>query len=97
MVIASLDSQSRRSIREFSLQLGIGCATVIGLSVAGVRPWSESVQLLAFLCSLYSLWTIARAIRKKDQLGAPSLNLWDEAVAFSGCSFLLRGLLELHS
>jgi hypothetical protein len=30
-------------------------------------------------------------------MNGPSLNLWDEAIAFSGCSYLLRAIVQYQS
>ena len=97
MSIVWLDSQSRQSIRDFSLQLGIACALVAVPCLVGLRPWAESAQLLALVFTFYSICDIVRAMRKRDRFTAPSLNFWDEAMAFSGCSYLVRGLVDLHS
>ena len=97
MLIASFDGQSRQSIRDFSLQFGIACALVAGPCLVGLRQWAGSAQLLALLFTFYSFCDIVRAMRRRDPFAAPSLNFWDEAIAFSGCSYLVRGLVDLHS
>jgi hypothetical protein len=96
MLIASIDGQSRQSIRDFSLQLGIACALVAGPCVAGLRQWTGCAQLLALLFTFYSICDVIRAMLRKDPFAGPSLNFWDEAIAFSACSYLLRGLADLH-
>jgi hypothetical protein len=97
MSIGTFDSQSRQSIRDFSLQFGMACALVVGPCLFGLRQWAGGAQLLALLFTFYSVCDMVRAMRRRDRFAAPSLNFWDEAIAFSGCSYLLRGLVELHS
>ena len=89
---AHLDDQSRRTIGEFVAHLCIACALLGGASLLGLRPWRATGQLLATLLSLYSLVTFFRAARSGERPGGASLNLWDEAVAFNGCAFLLHAL-----
>ena len=97
MLIVSLDRRSRQTIRNFFLQLGIGCVLVAGPSMLGLRQWTDSARLLALVFAVYSVCDVVRAVRSRDRLIAPSLNFWDEAVAFSGCAYLLRGIINLHS
>ena len=97
MAISLLDGQSRRSVQEFTIQFCIGCAVVLGPCVMGLRPWAGSGHLLAFIFSLNSFMNFCRAMLKGEKMVGPSLNLWDEAIAFTGCSYLLRATVQYQS
>jgi hypothetical protein len=97
MAIATLDGQSRRSVQEFTIQFCIGCAAVLGPCLIGLRPWTGAGPLLALIFSLNSFMNFGRALLKREQMNGPSLNRWDEAIAFSGCSYLLRAIVQYQS
>jgi hypothetical protein len=97
MAIAMLDGQSRRSVREFTIQFCVGCAVVLGPSLMGLRPWTGVGPLLALIFALNSFMNFCRAVLRREQMNGPSLNLWDEAIAFSGCSYLLRAIVQYQS
>jgi hypothetical protein len=84
MSMTPLDSQSRKSIRDFGLQFGMGCAFVAGPCLFGLRPWANMAQLLALVFTFYSICDVARAMRRGDHFTASSLNFWDEAIAVNG-------------
>jgi hypothetical protein len=95
--IASLDRQSRLAVSEFALHFSVGCSVVIAPCVMGLRPWQGAVSLLAILFSFNSVFNACRATLRKEKLAGPCLNCWDEAMAFSGCAFLLRAIAQLQS
>jgi hypothetical protein len=97
MAIVTLDGQSRRSVQEFTIQFGIGCAVVLAPCLAGLRPWTGVGPLLALIFSLNSFMNFCRAVLRREKMNGPSLNLWDEAIAFSGCSYLLRAIVQYQS
>jgi hypothetical protein len=97
MAIATLDGQSRRSVQEFTIQFCIGCAVVLGPCLMGLRPWTGVGPMLALIFSLNSFVNFCRALLRKEPMNALSLNLWDEAIAFSGCSYLLRAIVQYQS
>jgi hypothetical protein len=89
----SLDLQSRRALREFAVHLGIGCAVVLGYRAAGFA-WTEAGQVLALIFSLNSFVDFCRAALLGERIGGPSLNLWDKAIAFFGCSHLIAAIVR---
>jgi hypothetical protein len=91
---ASLDNRSRRMIRGFALQLCIGFFFVLGPCILGMRPWDGAARLLAFIFSLNGLITFFMAAWKRDRLLGPTFNLWDVAIAFSGCAALFRAVMH---
>ena len=96
MSMVSLDRQSKLSLRDFGFQFTVACTLVAGPCLLGVQDWTKGGQLLALVFTLHSICNSVRAIRRRDPLAAPSLNFWDEAIAFTACSYLVRGLAELH-
>jgi hypothetical protein len=97
MVTALLDDRSRRSVQEFTLQFCIGCSVVLGPCLMGLRPWAGAAPLLAMIFSLNSFINFCRAMLRREKIIGASLNLWDEAIAFSGCSYLLRAIVQYQS
>jgi hypothetical protein len=63
----------------------------------GLRPWQGTISLLAILFSFNSVFNACRATLRKEKLAGPYLNRWDEAMAFSGCAFLLRAIAQMQS
>jgi hypothetical protein len=92
LTLASLDNQSRLAVKEFALHFSIGCIIVCVPRLLGMRPWQNAASYLAILFTFNSLFNLCRAALRRQKLGGPSLNLWDEAIAFSGCSFLLQAI-----
>lgn len=92
--VGSLDSRSCRAISEFALQFCVGLAFVAVPCVLGLRPWSAAAKLLALIFSLNGMMHFFRAIRKGESMGGPSLNLWDSALAFNGCAWLLHAFMD---
>jgi hypothetical protein len=97
MAVVLLDRKSRRSVREFTIQFGIGCAVVLGPCIMGMRPWVGAAQLLALIFSLNGFIDFCRAMLNKEKMNESSLNLWDEAIAFTGCSYLLHAMIRYQS
>jgi hypothetical protein len=97
VAVTSLDSQSRRSIYEFTIQLFFGCTVVLAPCIIGLRPWAGAAQLLALIFSLNSVANFWRAILKAEKMGGPSLNRWDEAIAFTGCSYLIHAIIRINT
>jgi hypothetical protein len=97
MANAVLDSRSRRAAAEFATQFSIGCSVVLGPCMLGLRPWAGAGQLLALIFSLVSFTDFCRAIFSREKMNGCSLNLWDEAIAFSGCSYLLHALIRYQT
>ena len=95
--IASLDRQSRHAVSEFAVHFSIGCSVVIAPCMMGLRPWQGTISLLAILFSFNSVFNACRATLRKEKLAGPYLNRWDEAMAFSGCAFLLRAIAQMQS
>jgi hypothetical protein len=92
--VSSLDPRSRRVISEFALQFCVGLVLVALPCILGSRPWSGAAKLLALMFSLNGLVHFIRAICRGDRLGGPSLNLWDSAIAFNGCAWLLHAIMD---
>jgi hypothetical protein len=97
MATSMLDGQSRRSVQEFTIQFCIGCIAVLAPCLMGLRPWTGAGPLLALIFSLNSFMNFCRAVFKREKMNGPNLNLWDEAIAFSGCSYLLRAIPQYQS
>jgi hypothetical protein len=57
-------------------------------------PWDGAARLLAFIFSLNGLITFFMAAWKRDRFLGPILNLWDVAIAFSGCAALFRAVMH---
>jgi hypothetical protein len=97
MAVAWLDNNSRRSIQEFTIRFSIGCAVVLGPCIIGLRPWAGASQLLALIFSLVGFIDFCRAAISREKINGSSLNRWDEAIAFTGCSHLLHAIIRYQS
>jgi hypothetical protein len=93
MVSMSFDLQSRRALRDFAIHLGIGCVAVLAYRAAGFA-WTEAGHVLALIFSLNSFVDFCRATLLGQRICSPSLNLWDKAIAFSGCSHLVAAIVR---
>ena len=89
-----LDDQSRHAVIEFSVQTSIGFASMFALFVAGAQSWTELGTAAVRVLTFYSAIDCERAAFRKQSPRASSLNLWDQAIAYSGCAFLLRAIVH---
>ena len=97
MATTSLDSQSRRSVQEFLVQFCIGCAVVLGPCALGLRPLVGAGQLLVVMFSTLGFADFFLAMIRRQKMNGVSLNLFDEAIAFMGCSYLLHAIIRYQS
>ncbi len=77
---------------EFAVQFSVGTGIILIGCVLGLRPWASLPTPLAFVFSLSGFINILRAVAKGVRPGGPTLNHWDSALAFNGCTFLIHGL-----
>ena len=84
------DPDSRRRIVSFAARLGTVLALLAVIALPGKRSLGDMLALLQMVMFLSALWTglFAWAAREPPQPGR--LNLWDEALAFTGLFLLVR-------
>jgi hypothetical protein len=52
--------------------------------LAGKVPLQQILAILVLVFNFAALFAALAAVILREQIGGPSLNTWDEAVAFSG-------------
>jgi hypothetical protein len=97
MAAASLDFKSRGLVKEFAIQVCFGGVITLGACIIGQRSWASGAQLLALIFSGNGFINFVRAALSKEKINASSLNRWDEALAFTGCSHLLHAVMGYQS
>jgi hypothetical protein len=97
MAVASLDFKSRSLVKEFAIQVCFGGVITLGACIIGQRSWASGAQLLALIFSASGFISFVWAALSKENINASSLNRWDEALAFTGCSHLLHAVMGYQS
>ena len=83
-----LDIQSRHSLREFLIQLGIGLAVMLVLFAVSGQTWQDLAHSVVRVFTFYGAIDCLRASHRRDPIWGPSLNRWDQAAAYSFCAVL---------
>ena len=89
-----LDIQSRRSLREFVVQFGLGLGIMVVLFAATAQTLVELAHAVVRVFTFYGIIDCLRAAHRRDRLGAPSLNRWDQAAAYCFFAVLVDALAK---
>ena len=97
MAAAYLDFKSRGLVKEFAIQICFSSVITLGACIIGQRSWASGAQLLALIFSVSGFINFVWAALSKEKISATSLNRWDEALAFTGCSHFLHAVMGYQS
>ena len=75
------DDQSRQVARELLIQVGFGTAVMAAVFAAGVQTGPQIGAATVRVFTFYSLIDCIRAAMRRERIGGPSLNHWDQAAA----------------
>ncbi len=89
-----LDIQSRNSVREFLIQLGLGLAIMLALFAASSQTLAELGQASVRVLTFYGVIDCLRASHRRDPVWGGSLNRWDQAAAYSFCAILIDAIMR---
>jgi hypothetical protein len=83
------DDQSRQVVRELLIQVGFGLAIMIGVFATGLQTGPQVGAAAVRVFTFYSLIDLCRAYCRRERMGSPSFNHWDQAAA---CNLVAIGI-----
>jgi hypothetical protein len=89
------DLASQKAIRGMARRVAF--LTVFWLLpwMAGQMPLGQVVACLSLVFSLGGIFAMLSALLRHEKSGGPTLNSWDEAIAFSGLAALMHAVSHL--
>ena len=86
--MTALDPVTRLRLRGFGLRLTVLSVCTLAFSRHGMSP----IATASVFCLWYGIFAGAAALVRRERFGAPSLNGWDEMLAFNALALLARVL-----
>jgi hypothetical protein len=86
--MAALDPASRLRLRGFALKLSLLAVCTLAFAGQGGRLFATA----SLFCVWYSIFAGIAALMRRERIGAPTLNGWDEMLAFDALALLARVL-----
>lgn len=83
------DDQSRLVVRELLVQIGFGVAMMIAIFASGLQTGPEVAAATVRVFMFYSVIDCCRAYRRRERIGGPTFNHWDQAAA---CNLFAVGI-----
>jgi hypothetical protein len=83
------DDQSRQVVRELLMQVGFGTAIMIATFAVGLQTGPQIGAAAVRVFTFYSVIDFCRACCRRERMGGPSFNHWDQAAA---CNLIAIGI-----